>query len=76
MARIDSIFLSRVLIASATFFLKRLKSWTVRAIFEEILQDSMFNFPSEKNIEKVVVDENVVKNKEQPLKLLRKKIAN
>jgi ATP-dependent protease Clp ATPase subunit len=36
----------------------------------------MFNFPSEKNIEKVVVDENVVKNKEQPLKLLRKKIAN
>ena len=31
MARIDSIFLSRVLIASATFFLKRLKSWTVRA---------------------------------------------
>ena len=31
----------------------------LRAIFEEILQDSMFNFPSEKNIEKVVVDENV-----------------
>ena len=48
----------------------------LRAIFEEILQDSMFNFPSEKNIEKVVVDENVVKNKEHPLKLLRKKIAN
>ncbi len=48
----------------------------LRAIFEEILQDSMFDFPSEKNIEKVVVDENVVKNKEQPLKLLRKKIAN
>ena len=48
----------------------------LRAICEEILQDSMFNFPSEKNIEKVVVDENVVKNKEQPLKLLRKKIAN
>ena len=48
----------------------------LRAIFEEILQDSMFNFPSEKNIEKVVVDENVVKNREQPLKLLRKKIAN
>ena len=48
----------------------------LRAIFEEILQDSMFNFPSEKNIEKVVVDENVVKNKEQPLKLLTKKIAN
>ena len=48
----------------------------LRAIFEEILQDSMFNFPSEKNIEKVIVDENVVKNKEQPLKLLRKKIAN
>ena len=48
----------------------------LRAIFEEILQDSMFNFPSEKNVEKVVVDENVVKNKEQPLKLLRKKIAN
>jgi ATP-dependent Clp protease ATP-binding subunit ClpX len=48
----------------------------LRAIFEEILQDSMFNFPSEKNIEKVIVDKNVVKNKEQPLKLLRKKIAN
>ncbi len=48
----------------------------LRAIFEEILQDSMFNFPSEKNIEKVVVDENIVKNKEQPLKLLRKKMAN
>ena len=48
----------------------------LRAIFEEILQDSMFNFPSEKNLVKVVVDENVVKNKEQPLKLLRKKIAN
>ena len=30
-ARIDSIFLSRVLIASATIFLKRLKSWRLRA---------------------------------------------
>ena len=48
----------------------------LRAIFEEILQDSMFNFPSEKNIEKVVVDENVVKKKEQPVKLIRKKIDN
>ena len=45
----------------------------LRAIFEEILQDSMFNF-LQKKIEKVVVDENVVKNKEQPLKLLRKKL--
>ena len=48
----------------------------LRAIFEEILQDSMFNFPSEKNIDNVVVHEHAVKNKEQPLKLLRKKIAN
>ena len=36
-ARIDSIFLSRVLIASATIFLKRLKSWRLRAVVAIVL---------------------------------------
>lgn len=40
----------------------------LRSILEEILLDTMYNLPSiKKNIEKVIVDENVIKNNTQPL---------
>ena len=48
----------------------------LRSIFEEILQDSMFNLPTEENVEKIVIDKNVVLKREQPLRLIKKKIAN
>jgi len=49
----------------------------LRAIFEDILQDSMFELPSSSSpVEKIVIDKNVVLNRENPLKLMAKKIAN
>ena len=48
----------------------------LRSIFEEILQDSMFNLTTEENVEKIVIDKNVVLKREQPLRLIKKKIAN
>ena len=48
----------------------------LRSIFEEILQDSMFNLPTEENVEKIIIDKNVVLKREQPLRLIKKKIAN
>jgi len=49
----------------------------LRAIFEDILQDSMFELPSSSSpVEKIVIDKNVVLNRENPLKLIAKKIAN
>ena len=48
----------------------------IRSIFEEILQDSMFNLPSENNVEKIVIDKNIVEKREQPIQLLNKKVAN
>ena len=48
----------------------------IRSIFEDILQDSMFNLPSESNVEKIVIDKNIVVKREQPIQLLNKKAAN
>ena len=48
----------------------------IRSIFEDILQDSMFNLPSESNVEKIVIDKNIVEKREQPIQLLNKKVAN
>lgn len=48
----------------------------IRAIFEDILQDLMFNLPSEDNVKKIVIDKKSVQRREQPLRLLDKKAAN
>tara|TARA_Y100000766_G_scaffold129582_1_gene111342 strand:- start:849 stop:2081 length:1233 start_codon:yes stop_codon:yes gene_type:complete len=48
----------------------------IRAIFEDILQDLMFNLPSEDNVKKIVIDKKSVQRREQPLRLLNKKVAN
>ena len=49
----------------------------LRSIFEEILQDSMFELPSSSTkIDKILIDKNIVKNRENPLKLISKKAAN
>ncbi|MBH37184.1 MAG: ATP-dependent Clp protease ATP-binding subunit ClpX [Gammaproteobacteria bacterium] len=49
----------------------------LRSIFEEILQDSMFELPSvSTKIDKILIDKNIVKNRENPLKLISKKVAN
>ena len=48
----------------------------IRSIFEDILQDSMFNLPSENNVEKIVIDKSIVEKREQPIQLLNKKVAN
>ena len=48
----------------------------IRSIFEEILQDSMFNLPSEQNVKKIVIDKKAVTTKKLPLRLLNKKAAN
>ncbi len=38
----------------------------LRAIMEEIMTDIMFEIPSLRNVKKVIIDENVVKNKTKP----------
>jgi len=48
----------------------------IRSIFEDILQDSMFNLPSEQNVKKIVIDKKAAKTKKLPLRLLNKKAAN
>ena len=49
----------------------------LRSIFEEILQDSMFELPSSSTkIDKILIDKKIVKNRENPLKLISKKAAN
>ena len=48
----------------------------IRSIFENILQDSMFNLPSEQSVKKIVIDKKAVKTKKLPLRLLNKKAAN
>jgi ATP-dependent Clp protease ATP-binding subunit ClpX len=48
----------------------------IRAIFEDILQDLMFNLPSEDNVKKIIIDKKSVERREQPLRLLNKKVAN
>ena len=44
----------------------------IRSIFEDILQDSMFNLPSEKNVNKITIDEKVVEKRSQSLRVLKK----
>ena len=46
----------------------------LRTIFENLMIDTMFDLPSDDNVEKVIIDENVVINGEKP-KIIRKKIA-
>ena len=49
----------------------------LRSIFEEILQDSMFELPSSSTkIDKILIDKNIVKNRATPVKLISKKAAN
>ena len=48
----------------------------IRSIFEDILQDLMFDLPSEDNVKKIVIDKKTVQTREQPLRLLNKKVAN
>ena len=48
----------------------------IRSIFEAILQDLMFDLPSEDNVKKIVINKESVERREQPLRLLDKKIAN
>ncbi len=46
----------------------------LRTILENIMLESMYDIPSQKDLEKVVIDENVVIGTEKP-KLIKKKIA-
>ena len=49
----------------------------LRSIFEDILQDSMFELPSSTTkVDKILIDKNVVKKRENPFKLIVKKAAN
>ena len=48
----------------------------IRSIFEDILQDLMFDLPSEDDVKKIVIDKKTVQTREQPLRLLNKKVAN
>ena len=48
----------------------------IRSIFEAILQDLMFDLPSEDSVKKIVINKESVERREQPLRLLDKKIAN
>ena len=48
----------------------------IRSIFEAILQDLMFDLPSEDNVKKIVINKESVERREQPLRLLDKKVAN
>ena len=44
----------------------------LRSIMEEILMDTMFNLPDD-DLEKVIIDENSVISKTEPIKLLKTK---
>ena len=46
----------------------------LRTIFENLMLDTMYDLPSATDVEKVVIDENVVVNGEKP-KIIKKKIA-
>ena len=49
----------------------------LRSIFEDILQESMFELPSSTTkVDKILIDKNVVKKRENPFKLIVKKAAN
>ena len=46
----------------------------LRTIFENLMIDTMYDLPSEEDVEKVIIDENVVLSGEKP-KIIKKKIA-
>ena len=46
----------------------------LRSIFENLMIDAMYDIPSEKDIEKVVINEKVVEGSEKP-KFVKKQIA-
>ncbi len=46
----------------------------LRTIFENLMLDTMYDLPSQSDVEKVVIDESVVTNGEKP-KIIKKKIA-
>lgn len=50
----------------------------LRSILEAVLLDTMYDIPSEENVEKVVVDENVIKGESKPLLIYAKdkQVAN
>jgi ATP-dependent Clp protease ATP-binding subunit ClpX len=43
----------------------------LRSILENALLDVMYELPSEKNVEKVVIDENTIANNAKPLLIYR-----
>ena len=46
----------------------------LRTIFENLMLESMYDIPSEENVEKVVIDKDVVLGNKQP-DIIRKEIA-
>ena len=46
----------------------------LRTIFENLMLDSMYDIPSEEDVEKVVIDKDVVLGNKQPL-IIKKNIA-
>ncbi len=46
----------------------------LRTIFENLMTDAMYEVPSDKNVEKIIVDENVVLKGEKP-RIVKKEIA-
>ena len=48
---------------------------TIRNLLEEILLDSMYEIPSEENINEVVINSDVVKGKGKPIVAYSKKKA-
>ncbi len=41
----------------------------LRSILENVLLDTMYNIPSEKNVSKIVIDESVIKGESEPIKI-------
>ena len=51
----------------------------LRSILEDIMMDAMYEVPSDKNIEKCIITEDVVNKKEKPIyeyKRVKEKLAN
>ena len=46
----------------------------LRTIFESLMIDTMYDLPSKEDIAKVIIDEEVVKDKKEP-KIIKKQIA-
>jgi ATP-dependent Clp protease ATP-binding subunit ClpX len=41
----------------------------LRSILENVLLDTMYSIPSEKNVSKVVIDESVINGESEPIKI-------